>query len=424
MSTVPKADLRPVADKIRIATAALFNNSIFHASILSGMKLIPDPTLPTAATDCYTTIWFNETFFATLSPQAIATVLAHEVWHKAGLHAARCGSRDRQLWNVACDFRINKDLADQGFDFSAWPNTFTITRYKELLAGADVSPKDRDAIMLDSSLGDRSPEDIYDELTSALPPPTASGAGTPPTPMAGPMSGDVDYDALSSAAQAAGKTVDQVTSGVALDVAQALEAAKAIGQLPGSLARLAGMLETPKVDWRAVLKRAVLGSFGNPVVFGDYSYRRPSRRSTFEPGAPMLPSIVREPAEPIVVAVDTSGSIGDDELRVFATEIVGILRDVRPSKVIVVYCDAAVAGVEEFENYTDLVLEAKGGGGTAFKPVFDWVDENAPTAKVVVYLTDGYGSFSFQPPNREVVWGITTNVVPPWGTAVEVDLNG
>lgn len=235
------------------------------------------------------------------------------------------------------------------------------------------------------------------------------------------MSGDIDYDGYSAAA--AGKSNDQIAAEVSVEVAQALEAAKAVGNMPGALARLAAAYEQASVDWRTVLKRLVIGTYGSACVFGDYSYRRPNRRHSG--GDIIMPSIMRQPSEPLVVAIDTSGSIGQAELDQFCAELTAIVRDVRPSRTYVIYCDATVQHVDVFEHREAPELVMHGGGGTAFEPPFAWVAENVPTAKCLVYLTDGYGAFSFSPsdlglPRLTTIWGMTTDVEAPWGHNVRV----
>ena len=91
---------------------------------------------------------------------------------------------------------------------------------------------------------------------------------------------------------------------------------------------------------------------------------------------------------PIVVAVDTSGSIGDKELEQFAGEISAICDDAKPEVVHVVYCDSAVQSSQQFESSEPIHLEPKGGGGTDFCAVFEWVEENQIAPVCLIYLTD------------------------------------
>jgi predicted metal-dependent peptidase len=127
----------------------------------------------------------------------------------------------------------------------------------------------------------------------------------------------------------------------------------------------------------------------------------------------------------IVVGVDTSGSIGSDEVDMFMAEMSGILDDVRPKRIVIMWCDAKVHRVDEVEDAGDLnVVRAKGapgGGGTAFEPVFDEIDKMGLTPDALVYLTDGQGSFPQTAPTYPTIWG---SIYPqsnyPFGDVVNI----
>lgn len=420
-------------DKVRIAVAALFNTSMFDASICAGLKLIrvdDSDVCDTAMTDCHRTIWWSTEFFGKLPQAAVTTVIAHECRHVAYMHGIRRGDRDGSLWNVACDFVINRHLLDQGFSFAHFHPVSLADFIASMNGAPSKTPKGADSCLLDTMIGiEESAEDIYSRLLQARPPkpsgkpgqgvPSADGQDSDPSG-ASAMSGDMDYDAL--AKEMADKTEAQVRGELTVRVAQAIEAAKAVGLMPAALQRLAESFERPSVDWRKVLRRLVIGAYGAPKVYGDWSYRRPNKRYTN--GMFPRPSLVREPCEPLAVCIDTSGSVDQAQLNRFAAELRGIITDVRPSRVYVIYCDAAVQGVKVFEQREPIKLELLGGGGTAFQPPFLWLADNAPDVRCVVYLTDGYGSFDFTPPSRRTVavWGITTDVEAPWGHTVPVKL--
>ena len=129
----------------------------------------------------------------------------------------------------------------------------------------------------------------------------------------------------------------------------------------------------------------------------------------------------------VVVAVDTSGSIiGDDTLlKRFFTEMASILEEVKPKRLMVMWIDAKVHSVEEIEEANDLrSLKPKGGGGTDFRPAFDWIAKEGLEPDALVFLTDGYGSFPTSAPSYPTLWG---NVSPelrdthyPFGEVVTV----
>lgn len=126
----------------------------------------------------------------------------------------------------------------------------------------------------------------------------------------------------------------------------------------------------------------------------------------------------------IVVGVDTSGSIGQQTLARFFGEMTGILKDLNPRVLRVVWCDAKVHRDDEITDMPDLAaVTRKGalGGGTSFVPVFEWVFEKRIQPEALVHLTDGLGSFPKDAPKYPVIWGsIYEEAKYPFGEVVQI----
>jgi predicted metal-dependent peptidase len=102
----------------------------------------------------------------------------------------------------------------------------------------------------------------------------------------------------------------------------------------------------------------------------------------------ILPTLYNQELPPLVIGVDTSGSINQDELKQFAGEIDDILNQY-PTTLTVIYCDTSVAGIETFTaEDRPIRLEAKGGDGTKFSPVFAAANKMDDPPACLVYLTD------------------------------------
>jgi predicted metal-dependent peptidase len=175
-----------------------------------------------------------------------------------------------------------------------------------------------------------------------------------------------------------------------------LQAAQAAGQLGGGLERILDKIRRPTVDWRTLLRRFVQES-----ARSDYSWKLPNPRYCSQ--GLYLPALRNEQMPAIVVGLDTSGSISRAALAAFGAEIQAIVEDCAPECTFVVACDAQVQGVSEFGPGEIIRLEARGGGGTDFKPVFDWVSKGV-TPACLIYLTDLCGEFPANEPEYPVLW--------------------
>ena len=107
----------------------------------------------------------------------------------------------------------------------------------------------------------------------------------------------------------------------------------------------------------------------------------------------ICPGITSEGVGEIAIAVDCSGSVSSRQLGLFEAEIRSILAGQRPQLVHVLYFDAAVQKVEVYQAGEPISLSPVGGGGTDFRPCFDWLDEQGIVPQTLVFLTDLAGRF-------------------------------
>ena len=203
------------------------------------------------------------------------------------------------------------------------------------------------------------------------------------------------------------------------EVAAGVAAAKAMGKMPQEMLRALTETLTPKVDWREHIKSL----FARKVGSGTFDWARPDRRlitrDIYAPGRSGFG------AGTVVVGVDTSGSVGPAELDMFMAEVSGILEEIKPKRLVIMWCDAKVHRVDECEDAGDLNSirrkGAPGGGGTSFIPVFEKIDAEGLAPECLVYLTDGLGSFPSTAPSYPVIWGnIYPNAKYPWGDVVDI----
>jgi predicted metal-dependent peptidase len=129
----------------------------------------------------------------------------------------------------------------------------------------------------------------------------------------------------------------------------------------------------------------------------------------------------------IVVAIDTSGSIGQEQINEFATELVSICEVVTPDAIRILWWDTMVHGEQVFtDNYTNIgqMLKPLGGGGTRVACVSEYINNKKVEAEAVLVFTDGYVE---QSPKWDIsaptLWLVTDNTgwQPPAGKKVIVN---
>ena len=411
--------------KLTRARTQLLLNQPFFGTLCLRLKLI-EGGVSTMATDGRR-ILFNPEFVHSLQPEELQAVLAHEVLHCALGHHCRRGQRDPQLWNEAADLAINPLLVANGFSLPAgalidpeFDNLSAEEIYARRLqpkGNGDISsPQASDGSA--NSQQDQSPspatgsqKQLQDQTTAG----TGIGAGRTESSRPGGF-GEV-MDAINedgTTASEAERSRQQQEWNIAAD--QAIHSAKACGHEPNNIDRPLAESRQSRQDWRSVLR-----DFVSARTPSDYRWNPPNRR--FVASGLYLPSVARTGLGTIVIGVDTSGSIGGQELEQFAGEISSICDEAQPESVHVVYCDAVVHGVQEFGPSEPIKLEPKGGGGTDFRPVFNWVEENGIDPACLIYLTDLFCHSYPKPPEYPVIWVTDSRRTAPFGETVQIALD-
>lgn len=365
----------------------------FLGGVFMSMDAYMDDSIPTAGTDGYS-VWFNPQFFESLPIPELAFIACHEAGHKALLHFYRRGSRHPKLWNLAGDFVINYELTKFGGALKMPSGGWYDEQYADLCT-EEVYEK-----LLDKKQNNKGKGKDKDK---------GKGKGkNDPGGSGGSDDEDFDGDLLE---EGFGSGAKQSELEARLDVIQAARTAVAQGRGAG-LAQLTldSMLEST-VGWRDRLRR-----FMTDPEKSDFTWARPSRR-TITSGI-YLPSQGQFGSGEVVVFVDVSGSVLD-MLQEFGKEINAVHKECRPTKLHVVYGDDGVRNTAMYRPGEVIKLASKGGGGTDFRPLFRWVDEQGIKPKCAVFLTDLYGTFPDVPPEYPVLWATNTKgYAVPFGETV------
>jgi len=371
--------------------------ALLSGILMVGRTSVCDKT-PTARTNGKDE-FYGRGFVKKLSEKELAFVVMHEASHKMYRHLTtwrKLYDENHMLANMACDYVVNLMLHDLD------PT--------ETFMSMPKFPDGRLMGLLDERFRGMHVKQVYDILKQEQ---GGSGSG-------GDGLDEHDWD---EAAEMGEDEVKELEREIDQAIRQGVIAHEKVnGKDGGGLARELGELLKPKVDWREVLRE-----FVKSVCAGkdNSTWRRPNRR--FIGGDVYLPTLVSETVGHIVIAIDTSGSIGGPELNAFLSEVAAVAEQVTPEKVDLLYWDSAVAGHEEYDRaqLPNIVSSTKprGGGGTSPSCITRYMKDKKIEPECVVVLTDGYvGSDWGGEWPCPVLWCIVggNTVVAPNGKTVHV----
>lgn len=340
------------------------------------------------------------------SVEEAAGVVVHEALHLLRAHSDRAEAMkaDPTIWNCAADLEINDDLIAARMKL---PEGGLLPEKYGLDDGMAAEEYYRILEQAAQKLSEMLAAAGLDEEGQPLEDGSAKGkaaAGRCGTGAGGNALPGEDEASKEGTAGRSEVHLDRMRRQVAEDVQQ--EAQRGRGTVPAGLARWADQaLKPPKIPWRQKLARAVRGAVAYRPGAVDMHWNRISRRQSgigYGPGRPVLPALVA-PIPNIHVAIDTSGSMGAEELETAVSETNGVLA-ATGSNVTFYACDAEVHTAREVRNWQDVVANLKGGGGTSFVPVFETIAARRQRPDVLIFVTDGCGDAPAEPPPYKVIW--------------------
>ena len=362
----------PIIDKLTTARVGLLLKAPFFGNMATRMRLIDaSDWCPTAATNGRD-FYYNKKFVEKLSVKKLEFLFGHEICHGIFDHFGRVGSRDRQLSNIAQDFAVNQILVDERigekitevkicYDAKyrglAWEEI-----YDELYEKAEKIPMDQ----LLKSLGDLLDEHIKE------------GDGE------GEDDGKGDKDGKGRptiSKEDAQRIKDEIKEAMIQSAA-----ASGAGKVPAGIQRLIKDMTEPKMNWRDLVRQEI-----QSIVRNDYSFMRPSRKGQMS-GA-ILPGMIPDTTIDVAIAVDMSGSIGEEDASAFLSEIKGIMDQYEDFKINLWCFDTSIYNHKEIsqDNAHDLIeYEPQGGGGTDFDVNYEFMKEQGIQPKKFIMFTDGY----------------------------------
>jgi predicted metal-dependent peptidase len=335
---------------------------------------------------------YSRVFVAKLSDAEFRFLILHEAYHMLYRHLTtyrHLYDENPQLANMACDYVINLKLVD--FD-------------KTFNRGFISMPK---VGLLDEKYRGMDSAEVYNMLKK-----DGQGQGQGQGSALDQHDWDGAEDMTPQEKQELERAIDEAVR----------QGALIAGKMGSGGARMLDDVLQSRVDWREALREFVSTTCSG----NDYStWRRPNRR--FISSNIYLPSGISETVGELVIAIDTSGSIGGRQLSQFLGEVCAIAKAVRPQAVRLLYWDTRVCRDEYYmqDQLDDIVKSTKpaGGGGTSVNCVPKYLHEKQIKPQAVIVLTDGYLGGSWGTWHAPVLWCVLNNksACPDTGKVVHID---
>lgn len=331
-------------------------------------------------------IYFNYNEFIQLDKNDQLFLLAHELWHIAFMHTIRLGDRDKHIWNIAADIVVNNLLI-----------------YNSKLTTSVLKP------IYEKKYIDKSTEEIYDLIQNK---------NIPNCPK---MKLDLSYGSLNGNSETESNTSEldiKVKMSGIIDIINKNNNSNGTqaGNIPGEIQKVVNDFLKPKIKFGILLQKYFI-----EYIQEHRSFRRPNRRSEEF----LLPSLCdnEDKLTSINVYIDSSGSVTDDEIMIFNTEVKNIKNEFKPEKITLVSFDTEIQKEQILtESCSFDEFDIVGRGGTCLKCVFQHMKETKPVVSLI--FTDL--EVNIPPnPNMDIIWLCSNKHLtdkPKYGKFIQVDI--
>ena len=431
--------IKKYQQKLLLSRFRILNNHGLYGLLLMHMKLGLDLECDTAYTDGYS-IKFSPTFLDDLSDKEVDFVLMHEILHVVLKHCFRGRGKDIDptVFNIACDIVVNSNIL---YSNNMDKSSITLKKYGEAMNktptkddGYKYTVEEVYKMLIDQSSSSKSKKSSSDGEGGS-----PSDSSSNDSPSKGKSSSNSkgsskcgDYDFSSSfdnhdkweIKEDNQMQVDEWETRLvdAYKLVSLRDNSEAVGKTPLGLERLANSLINSTINWKVLLNDFL------SYEVSDYSFLPPDRRYQDDIFMPDFNELEASNKLKVYVYIDTSGSIEDNSLREFLSELKGALDSFPALEGIVTYFDAICYESIEFTTIEDVLSKRiSGGGGTSFYAVFDHLKERIKTEDTpacVIIFTDGYALYPDEKRRMDipVLWILDNeNMTPPWGIVARIE---
>jgi predicted metal-dependent peptidase len=411
-------------------------NGVFYASLLQQMHRIPlEGEQAKQLNTCGVTIkngrillYWNPKFFETLTLDEARAVLEHEVQHIVRSHVERFKEKDQHIGNLATDLAQNqfitglpkdcvtldkfppewklkeKESAEYYYDqFMKHANKISVTQHSDCGNGKGKG----------NEKAGSGAEKCHDGCKKG----NCGKGGSYHVEIKDPKGKTIGEFDVNDMDGSEWKNAD--TSELAKEVIrQAVKEAKeqmerSQGTLPAGLEIAVNeILQPPKIAWNQLLRQYVAASIKSGH---KNSWKKPNRRFGGTQKGRLSDHTIA-----LSVAMDTSGSMGPEDYKIFFSELKAI-QECYKADINVLECDADVHRHFKLNKYKRHDGKPKGGGGTDFCPVFDYIKEKKLRTDVLIFFTDGWGTFPKRKYSFKTIWVSTSDFDKfPFGRCIKI----
>jgi len=368
------------------------NFALFSGLFMIGKVEVKDDTSSGTAQTNGLDVIYDRAFVDRLNDKQLAFLILHENMHKAYRHLIvwqKLYKENAHLANVACDYVINLQIND--YDSHGQFTEMPTDEEGNIMGCIDEKYRGMDAAQVYADLVQKYGKDYGKGVKILV-------AGNGHSSDDGGDGGEQNDDGVEKLPQGfdehdwegAQEGTQEEQDAHAREIESALrQGSILVGKMGGNVERSISEMLVPKIDWKEALR-----DFVKSVTQGKdkTSWRRLHKR--YIASDLIMPSSYSENVGGIIIGIDTSGSIGTEELTQFLSEVKSICEEVNPEQIDILYWDTAVASRETYNNsqLSGLIESTKpaGGGGTNPVCVPKYIAKNNMKAECLLFLTDGY----------------------------------
>ena len=398
---LPAGLMQPLLKKkVSEAKARLLVDYPYFGTLASRLELQPNDNIQAYLSDGVR-FEYNDEYLLGLSQEELAFALSNGAMHAALAYENRQNSRMSWLWQLATDHAINTMLVANGMEA---PLEVMIDPRFEGMYAEEIYAILKDEISNEDYSDDESNDTGFNEQNKKKQQQLHDAEGDhDPEKKREQMQVENEYRQELIAQE---EMFEQFAN-------EALEKMNQQGDLPQDIERFFTLSDSSKVDWRQELYGAI-----DRHYYDNYRMLPPSKKLLYS--GIYLPSLYSDTLR-LTVAVDSSGSVDEELLSTFMSELEAILMHF-PSYIIdILVCDAKVQSHRQFVSGESLEIEMKGGGGTDFRPVFEHIEDELDAPSLLLYFSDTQGKFPDTPPFYEVMWISAEYAEVPFGEVLVLE---